>query len=168
MRRKMKLIRKVSEFTINEICLTSLPEHELEEMLHHPAITSVEVREYTPRRRSMKPRPEEILGAKISEIDSERVFYPDLSKRHQIRFNIDIKIAKVTIFSTPIGHGKIKRLGLTPLEKATAKEKTVESVRRMDPNGTDTTRGRVEIEPQKEKRKVDSYTIVKGENGKIV
>jgi len=165
----MKLIGKVKEFTINEILLTGLPDHELEEMLHHPAVTSIEVREYIPRRRVMKPLPVPTdSNSNIVISESERIFYPDLSRRHQIKFNINIKIAEITIYSTPIGHEKIEKLGLTPLEKATTKERTVESVRRMDPDDVVTTRGRIELEPTKGKRKVDSYTIVKGENGKIV
>lgn len=124
----MKIIGKVTEFNISEIYLYGAIYQQINELINHPATTEVIVNEYIPRKKKMKEPP----------AGTASIFHPDKAKRHQIKIIMNVYVAKIYIYSQALDHKEVERLGLAPNKRATDKERSVLSIRKMDPASTST------------------------------
>ena len=116
----MKLFGKFQEYSINDIYLYATPSHTIRNIIkEHPEFEKV-VKEFKPR-------------TKVLDKEHETVtIHPDLTRRHQIVLKQNFGFMKISIYSTPMSHSELKQLGLKPLEPVQKKERTRESLEKMD------------------------------------
>ena len=116
----MKLIGKLTEYTINEISLYAAPLSTIQELINKHSNVEKIIQEYKPRKKKIQNKD----GTTIEKP-------PDFSLRHQIVLTFDLTFVKIKIYSFPTNYQEIEKMGFESIPKAKTKEKIELAARKL-------------------------------------